>query len=304
MSLRDVETSAVASPRPAFSVDCQGTRATGACPASDSEESLLVLASEYHRRTLALAAAAHELKTPLSICVGYIELLVSGKLGALQLTQRQALEEMDANLRRLQHFIGDFLTYAALETNSVQLRLEVAEVEPCVREICEIWQPRFRAKQQNFELRVEPGLEVCDFDYSKLQHAISNLLHNAWKYTPTKGSVSVLVRPYFWDRRNQQALLPEPDRRAESTHGPNSVCITVADNGPGVEPEFQLEIFDDFTRAESGEIEGVGLGLSIARRIVQGHHGKIWIDSQPGSGSRFRLLLPFAQPSEPSHEEP
>ena len=302
MSLRDVEPPVVASPRPAFSVDCQETRAAGACPTSDSAESLLVLASEYHRRTLALAAAAHELKTPLSICVGYIDLLVSGKLGALQLTQRQALEEMDANLRRLQHFIGDFLTYAALETNSVQLRMEVGPIEPCVREICEIWQPRFQAKQQSFELRVEPGLEVCDFDCSKLQHAISNLLHNAWKYTPEQGSVSVVVKPYFWERRNQQGLLPKPDRRAEATRRPNSVCITVADNGPGVEPEFQLEIFDDFTRAENEEVEGVGLGLSIARRIVQGHGGKIWIDSQPGSGSRFRLLLPFAKQQEQSQD--
>jgi signal transduction histidine kinase len=302
MSLRDVETSAVAYPRPALSVDCQGTRAADACPASESDQSLLVLASEYHRRTLALAAAAHELKTPLSICVGYIDLLVSGKLGDLRPPQQQALQEMDANLRRLQHFIGDFLTYAALETNSVHLRMEVAAIEPCVREICEIWQPRFQANQQNFELRVEPGMEVCDFDYSKLQHAISNLLHNAWKYTPAQGSVSVVVKPYFWERRNQQGLLPKPDRRAEAARGPNSVCITVADNGPGVEPEFQLEIFDDFTRVENGEVEGVGLGLSIARRIVQGHGGKIWIDSQPGSGSRFRLLLPFAQPPEQSQD--
>lgn len=298
MSLRDLETPVAASPRPAFSVDCQETRAADACPAPESEESLLVLASEYHRRTLALATAAHELKTPLSICVGYIDLLVSGKLGSLQLKQRQALEEMDANLRRLQHFIGDFLTYAALETNAVQLRMEVAAIEPCVREICEIWRPRFQAKGQSFDLAVEPGLEACDFDCAKLQHAISNLLHNAWKYTPAQGSVSVAVKPYFWERRNQQGLLPSPDRRAEAARGPNSVCITVADNGPGVEPEFQLEIFDDFTRAENGEVEGIGLGLSIARRIAQGHGGKIWIDSQPGSGSRFRLLLPFAKPPE------
>jgi len=305
MSPRGVEASEVACREPAPSVDCQGTApANPADLVSDSEEALQALATEYQRRTLALAAAAHELKTPLSVCVGYINLLVSGKLGALGLPQRQALEEMDANIRRLQHFIGDFLTYAALETNAVHLRLETADIEPCVREICEIWQPRFHKKGQSFDLRVEPGLAPCDFDYAKLQHALSNLLHNALKFTPTQGSVKVVVKPYFWERRNQQGRLPQPDRRADNTGTPNSACITVADNRPGVEPEFQLEIFEDFTRANTEELDGMGLGLSIARRIVQGHQGKIWIDSQPGSGSKFRVLLPFAKPPEQNQEGP
>lgn len=305
MSLRNVESSEVTCREPGVSVDCR-TTVTGSPSgaASDTCETLQVLASEYHRRTLALAAAAHELKTPLSVCVGYIHLLVSGKLGALRPSQRQALEEMDANVRRLQHFIGDFLTYAAMETNAVHLRLQIADVEPCVREICEIWQPRFQAKGQSFELSVVPGVAPCDFDYAKLQHALSNLLHNAWKFTPEQGSVAVVVEPYFWERRNQQDRLPHADRRADHNRTPNSVCVTVADDGPGVEPEFQLEIFEDFTRADTHEPEGMGLGLSIARRIMQGHHGKIWIDSQPGKGSKFRMLLPLAQPSNENCEAP
>ncbi len=304
MSLRDVESSVAACSQPAEPVGCPPTSVARAGSVSGPDEALRGLASEYHRRTLALAAAAHELKTPLSICVGYIDLLVSGKLGELRLPQRQALQEMDANLRRLQHFIGDFLTYAAMETSAVHLRLEVADVEPCLREICEIWQPRFRAKGQSFALKLEPGLQPCHFDCAKLQHAISNLLHNAWKFTPEQGSVKVLVKPYFWERRNEIGRLPHPDRRTDSSLTANAVCITVADNGPGVAPEFHLDIFEDFTRAEGEEAEGMGLGLAIARRIVQSHHGKIWVESQPGKGSKFRLLLPFAQPPQPETGEP
>jgi signal transduction histidine kinase len=305
MSFGDSKSSGVAPSVPVAVVDCPiaevGPSSSPACATAQSME---VLAGEYHRRTLALATAAHELKTPLSVCVGYIHLLASGKLGALLPPQRQALEEMDANVRRLQHFIGDFLTYASLETNAVHLRLQTADLEPCVREICEIWQPRFQAKGQSFELSLASGVAPCDFDYAKLQHALSNLLHNAWKFTPEQGSVAVMVEPYFWERRNQQDRLPHADRRTDPSRTPNSVCITVADNGPGVEPEFQLEIFEDFARGDTQETDGMGLGLSIARRIVQGHHGKIWIDSQPGKGSKFRLLLPLAQPSDGSHEAP
>ena len=84
------------------------------------------------------------------------------------------------------------------------------------------------------------------------------------------------------------------DRRRQSTNAPNAVKVSVSDTGPGIRPEFHLEIFDDFFRLPGSEsAEGMGLGLAIARRLLQGMGGKIWVESEPGAGSKFSFLIPL-----------
>jgi len=84
------------------------------------------------------------------------------------------------------------------------------------------------------------------------------------------------------------------DRRRQALNVPNAVKVSVADTGPGIRPEFHLEIFDDFFRLPGSEsAEGMGLGLAIARRLLQGMSGKIWVESEPGGGSKFSLLIPL-----------
>ena len=106
----------------------------------------------------------------------------------------------------------------------------------------------------------------------------------------------------MWERRGVSNSTVNGDRRRQSTDIPNAVKVSVADTGPGIRPEFHLEIFDDFFRLQDSEAaEGMGLGLAISRRLLQGMGGKIWVESELGAGSKFSFLIPQKPiPSTPS----
>lgn len=250
--------------------------------------------AEFERRTLALASAAHELKTPLAILNGYADLLLGEKLGALNPKQREVLLEMQATRMRLQHFIEDFLNYSVIATGNLKLRIEPNDIRQCANEICGVWLPRFQEKLIAFYCLDATAIDQFPFDFYKVQHIISNLLHNALKFTPAKGTVWLSVEPHHWERRSSAAKISR-ERRRRRDDAPNSVRITVSDTGPGISPEYHLEIFEDFARADADQnrSHGTGLGLAVARSLVQAHGGKIWVESEIGMGSKFCLLLPF-----------
>lgn len=252
------------------------------------------LQEEDRRRTVALATAAHELKTPLSIMAGYLDLLLSDKLDPLSERQRRVLDDMRANGERLQHFIHDFLTYSALETGNVSMRFEVSDPNACLAEVCSFWLQRFHDKGVALYFLTNPKLRPFPFDNYKVQHIVSNLLDNALKFTPQGGTVWLTAEPHLWDRRAGKGPRPAIDRRKQSGSTPNAVRVTVSDTGPGIAAEFQQEIFQDFFKGpQTDHPGGMGLGLAIARRLVQAHSGKIWLESEPGSGSKFSFLLPL-----------
>jgi len=257
------------------------------------------LQGESRRRTTALAHAAHELKTPLAIMAGYLDLLLTDKLGALSDRQRRILDDMRANASRLQQFIHDFLTYSALETGNVSMRFELADLNACLSEVCSFWLHRFHQQGVALYFLANEKLKPFPFDNFKVQHIVSNLLDNALKFTPSGGTVWLNAEPHVWERRVGKSERVTGDRRKQSASVPNSVRISVSDTGVGIAPEFQQEIFEDFTKASSDKAshdknsQGMGLGLSIARRLVQAHGGRIWMESQPGSGTKFSFLIPL-----------
>ncbi len=276
---------------------------------ADSEEAVGITSHQYHelleayqrldeesrRRTTALATAAHELKTPLSIMSGYIDLLLSDKLGPLSERQRQILEDMRANGARLRQFIGDFLAYSALETGNVGMRFEVTDLNACLSEVCSFWLQRFHDKGVALYYLASDKLKPFPLDNYKVQHIVSNLLDNALKATPGGGTVWLAAEPHVWDRRNAKPARVATERRKASNPAPNAARITVSDTGIGIPAEYQQEIFDDFFKVPNSKPDrnGMGLGLGIARRLVQAHGGKMWTESQPGSGSKFSFLLPL-----------
>ncbi len=268
-------------------------------PAADvpSPENLLQeyteLRERFQRTTNALASAAHDLKTPLSILNGYVELLQSEKLGPLSERQREVLRDMQASGKRLQQFIQDFLTYSALETGGLHMQFEPGNINDCLSEVCHLWSNRFQEKGLALYFLANDKLPIFPFDSPKLERVISNLLENSFKFTPQGGTVWLHAEPHMWDRR-AAALPSAAERRRQNLTHPNSLKISVSDTGPGISPEFHLEVFDDFFRLPGTESqEGMGLGLAIARRLVQGMGGKIWVESEPGGGCKFSFLVPY-----------
>jgi signal transduction histidine kinase len=262
----------------------------------DLLRSHMQLQERYRRCTNALASAAHDLKTPLAIVSGYIELLQSGKLGNLNERQREVLKDMQSNSARLQHFIQDFLTFSVLETGELKMKYELSDMNACLSEVCRFWSPRFQETGIALYYLANEKLQPFPFDYAKVQRVLSNLLENAVKYTPSGGTVWLHAEPHMWERRASAKPGLTVDRRRHSTGAPNSMKVSVSDTGPGIAPEYHLEVFDDFFRLPQTEsqADGMGLGLAIARRLVQAFGGKIWVESEPGAGSKFSFLIPIS----------
>lgn len=267
--------------------------------ASEPEESAILrefeqLRDRYTRTTNALASAAHDLKTPLAILNGYIELLQSEKLGSLNERQKEIMNDMFSSGQRLQHFIQDFLTYSVLETGELRLQFDQGDMNACLSEVCRLWSPRFQERGLALYFLANEKLSAFPFDLAKIQRVISNLLENASKFTPAGGTVWLHAEPYMWERRSAVKEVAEGERRRQNLSAPNAVKVSVSDTGPGIPPEYHIEIFDDFFRLPGSESsEGMGLGLAIARRLVTGMGGKIWVESEPGAGSKFSFLVPL-----------
>src|SRR5216684_6242793 len=245
------------------------------------------------QKTVFLASAAHELKTPLAVIKGYYDLLLTGSLGKLTDKQSDILQESKESCERLVRLVSMFLNYSALESGKLMLHLRENDLVECLEEVARRWQEGFQRKQVRLETQLEKGLPVFSFDYQKVQQAAGNLLDNALKHTPTGGSVTLRARPHFWERRvNESAQLN--GRRQVHAGGYNSVEVAVSDTGAGIAAEHHQEIFEDFVRVDRNT-SGMGLGLAIAKRLVQAHRGKIWVESESRSGSRFTFLLPMDQ---------
>jgi len=252
------------------------------------------LRDRFRKTTNALASAAHDLKTPLAILNGYIELLQSQKLGPLNERQREVMADMFSSGQRLQHFIQDFLTFSLLETGELRMQFVEADLNACLSEVCRLWSSRFQERGIALYFLANDKLTPFPLDAPKIQRIVSNLLDNACKYTPQGGTVWLHAEPHMWERRSTTKPAANGERRRQSINVPNSVKVSVSDTGPGIRPEFQQEIFDDFYRLPGTEsAEGMGLGLAIARRLLQAMGGKIWVESEPGAGSKFSFLVPL-----------
>ncbi len=252
---------------------------------------------QYQRASTALATAAHDLRTPLAVIAGYIELLINEKLGPVNEKQHVVLEDMQVSSVRLQRLITDFLTFATLQTDTIPIRAnEPQDMNACLKELAGFWLPRFQNKGVAFYHLANPNLEPFRFDYDKIQRVVSNLLENALKFTPPTGTVWLHAEPQLWERRNAHKPLAVEERRKANVLSPNAVRITVADTGQGVAPEYHQEIFGDFFQVPDSGVSdeaGMGLGLAIARRLVQAHGGRIWVESEPNCGCKFSFLLPL-----------
>jgi signal transduction histidine kinase len=245
------------------------------------------------QKTVFLASAAHELKTPLAVIKGYYDLLLAGSLGRLTDKQRDILEESKDSCERLVRLVSMFLNYSALESGKLVLQLRENDLRDCLDELSKRWSEAFKRKGVKLDASFDPSIPTFRFDYQKVQQAAANLLDNALKHTPSGGTVTLRATPHFWERR-VAAMAPVEERRRFRLPRPNSVEISVADSGSGIPAEHHQEIFEDFVRVDRNT-SGMGLGLAIAKRLIQAHRGKIWVESESKTGSRFTFLLPMDQ---------
>jgi signal transduction histidine kinase len=245
------------------------------------------------QKTVFLASAAHELKTPLAVIKGYYDLMLAGSLGRLTEKQKEILEESKDSCERLVRLVSMFLNYSALESGKLVLQLRENDLRDCLEELSKRWGEAFQRKNVKLEVHLDPSIATFRFDYQKVQQAAANLLDNALKHTPAGGTVQLQAKPHFWERRVAE-VAPAQERRRFRLPRPNSVEVAVTDSGTGIAPEHHQEIFEDFVRVDRNT-SGMGLGLAITKRLIQAHRGKIWVESEAQRGSTFAFLLPMEQ---------
>jgi signal transduction histidine kinase len=243
------------------------------------------------QKTVFLASAAHELKTPLAVIKGYYDLLLTGSLGRLTDKQQDILEESKDSCERLVRLVSMFLNYSALESGKLVLQLRENDLRDCLDELAKRWSEAFQRKGVKLDASFDPSIPTFRFDYQKVQQAAANLLDNSLKHTLAGGSVTLRAAHHFWERR-VAGVAPTQERRRFRLPRPNSVEVSVTDTGPGIAAEHHQEIFEDFVRVDRNT-SGMGLGLAIAKRLIQAHRGKIWVESEHQKGSTFTFLLPM-----------
>ena len=228
--------------------------------------------AERHRRNLT-ADIAHELRTPLSNIQGYLEAI---KDGLVQPTP-ETIDTIHGQALHLSRLVEDLRLLAQVEAGALTLQLSLTRMEELLQSSVEAVRPRAEAKGVNVTLELDPSLPEMELDATRVAQVIGNLLENAITHTPEGGSVAVTGRA--------------------DTGGAE---IAVADTGPGIPPEELPRLFDRFYRADPSRARatgGSGLGLTIARRLIEAHGGTIEAYSVLGQGSRFTINLPA--PSSP-----
>lgn len=148
---------------------------------------------------------------------------------------------------------------------------------------------------------MEDGIPRFKYDRDRINQVLANLLENAIKYTPARGTVTLTARPHFWERRSRGGRRSSAQSRRKPSSvtsfsgEPNALLVEIKDTGVGISREDQKEIFEEFSQAQFPQMarSGMGLGLAIARHIIEAHKGKIWVESEPQQGSKFMFTLPF-----------
>ena len=224
-----------------------------------------------------LATASHELRTPLTSVSGFLELL-GDEEDSLGLAGRTYLSAARRGTERLRRIVEDILLVAQIEAERLELRSEPVDLSELAAEAVEVVRPAAAEKGVEITLDADDPLAL-EADAARLGQVLDNLLSNAIKYTPAGGSVVL------------STVGREDGRR----------CIEVADNGIGVPHDELGQLFSRFYRASSATrraIPGTGLGLVIARAIVEAHGGTISLESREGEGTRVTVTLPLRQPTE------
>lgn len=231
-------------------------------------------------RSAFLAALSHELRTPLNAVLGFTEVLLAEVDGPLSEEARENLMVVRTSGEHLSSLIGDILDLSALESGELQLSRRHVDVFEIAEEV--VREGRIAAQEKPLNVQLEGGRTTAFADPRRIRQILGNVVGNAIKFT-SEGHVTVrvLARGRF-------------------------AAVTVSDSGPGIAPEEQAAIFEEYRQA--GDISarrvGTGLGLAITRRLVQMHGGFIEVQSDLGRGSRFTIVLPSEPPPAPATDAP
>ncbi len=219
-----------------------------------------------------ISAVSHELRTPLTSIKGYASILMTGKLGDVLPAQKERLEKIDKHSNSLVHLINNLLDIARIESGKVQMEMKDMPIQEILDSITDIITPQVKEKNISLKINSKIKFDRIKVDAGQIERALLNLLSNAVKFTPEKGVVTL-----------------EVEEKADD------IQFSVEDTGIGIPVQDTSKVFQEFFRADNAldqKIKGSGLGLSLVKKIIEAHKGKIWFTSGLGKGTKFTFTLP------------
>ncbi|MFL5620306.1 MAG: sensor histidine kinase [Gemmatimonadaceae bacterium] len=228
-------------------------------------------------KTQFLANISHDLRTPLTAVITHAEILRDGILGSLSERQLESILGIINGGRQLLEQVGEILTYARGSANQLTLTRTTFEFSDVLAQLSALNDALVSKKGLTLATEVPADLAPLHADREKITHVVSNLLGNAIEFTPAGGRV--------WVR----AFAIESD-------GVEQCVVEVGDTGIGISSEHHDLVFREFAQVDasaSRQHHGTGLGLTIARKLVELHGGRIWLESELGRGSRFYFTIPY-----------
>ena len=223
-----------------------------------------------------LANMSHELRTPLNAIIGFSEVLLERMFGEINSKQKEYLQDILSSGRHLLSLINDILDISKVEAGRMELQPAPTDLRFVLQNSVSLVRERATRQGISLDLDVDGTVGTIAADERRVKQILFNLLSNALKFTPAGGRV-ILTATGIGD----------------------AVRISVRDTGIGIKIEDQDRIFEEFQQAGPGKaVEGTVLGLALAKRFVEMHGGRIWVDSNVGTGSSFTFTLPINQPSQ------
>jgi signal transduction histidine kinase len=223
-----------------------------------------------------LSVATHELRTPLSVMLGYNSMLADSLEERLNPEERQVLRDSIAACKRLIRLVNSMLDITQIESGKMRMNYTLADIREVVNGVVTLFQQEAGNRHVHLGLELPAHVPRFKFDPERIEQVLINLVGNALKFTPGEGHVVVAVRP-----------------RLDS----QEIEISVSDTGIGIPVEDQQKVFDEFAQVrrqiKGRQREGSGLGLAIVKRIVEAHAATIELHSAPGQGSTFSFVLPM-----------
>ncbi len=245
------------------------------------------LYSEVQRANLAksdfVSFVSHELKTPMTSIRGYADLLAAGSVGDVNEAQAEFLGTIRSNIRRMSTLVSDLADISRIEAGRLNLDFTPVALNEVVEEVVRSTKALAEEKNHHIEIILVEDLPPVWGDRNRLVQILANLTSNAIKYTPNEGRITIQAQ----EAANQW----DPDGAPQVVH------IEVIDNGMGIKPADQPKIFTQYFRTDEGReiAPGTGLGLNITRYLIEMQGGKIWFESEFGSGSNFQFTVPVAE---------
>lgn len=226
-----------------------------------------------------VSTMAHELRTPMACVLGYSDMLKTGMAGTLTPQQQEFVDNIAQSINHIIAIVKDLSDISEIEAGRLRLSLRAVDFNATLAEAMETLQKDVGEKRLCYTLESWDGLPQAYADHERLRQILTILLQHAIQYTPDEGRVTVKV----W----------------LSADEPDFIHCAVSDTGMGISPENQLRLFTKFFRVvdpTAEEQSGTGLGMTIAKNLVEMHGGRIWLESTLGRGSTFFFTIPIAMP--------